>query len=293
MPPNIEPVDLKNIKRTSIGVGNLDLDQTLDGGQAFRWRSDGQDAYRGVLNSSTLRFSYIDGDVNVELVGGDTDIDLLHQSRDYFNANVDANELQTALGNEPGYGEELYTRPLLRVLRQDPWECLVSFICSQNSNIPRIKQMISAVGRYGVRIGEHDWDFAYPSPSVVADIGENQLRTLGLGYRAKHLSQAAKMVSDGKVHLHQLRSASYKDAKSELMALPGVGPKVADCVLAYSIDKTEAFPVDVHVRRAVTHLYGLSEKMKNDDIGEWARDRFGKWAATAQLYMFRHQINNR
>ena len=287
-----KPADLENGTRFPIGVCNVDLDQTLDGGQAFRWRSDGHGAYRGVLGSSILEFSYIDGDVNVEQVVGNADIDLLHRSRDYFNAGVDTDELQLALGNEPGYGDELYTRPLLRVLRQDPWECLVSFICSQNSNIPRIKQMISVVGAYGVRIGEHDWDFVYPSPSVVADIGETQLRALGLGYRAKHLSQAAKMVADGKVHLHKLRSASYKDAKSELMTLPGVGPKVADCVLAYSMDKTEAFPVDVHVRRAVTGLYGLSEKMRNDDIGEWARDRFGKWAATAQLYMFRHQINN-
>ena len=86
---------------------------------------------------------------------------------------------------------------------------------------------------------------------------------------------------------------TYVDAKVALMELPGIGPKVADCILAYSLDKGEAFPVDVHVRRAAIRLYGLDERIKNEHVGEWARDRFGEYAAWAQLYMFRDEINRR
>ena len=134
----------------------------------------------------------------------------------------------------------------------------------------------------------------FPEPRVVADAGEAYLRSVGLGYRAKHLSLTAQAVAGwGDGALARLRTASYSDAKDALMELQGVGPKVADCVLAYSMDKGEAFPVDVHVRRAAIRLYGLDADIKNDMVGEWARDRFGKYAAWAQLYMFRDEINRR
>ena len=117
---------------------------------------------------------------------------------------------------------------------------------------------------------------------------------MGLGYRAKHLSLTAQVVAGwGGGALASLRTVSYSDAKDALMELQGVGPKVADCVLAYSLDKGEAFPIDVHVRRAAIRLYDLDEDVKDDMVGEWARDRFGKFAAWAQLYMFRDEINRR
>ena len=125
-------------------------------------------------------------------------------------------------------------------------ECLASFICSQNSNIPRIKQMVASVARLGKRIGDQDWAYEFPAPETVADAGEGLLRSVGLGYRAKHLALTAHALTtweDGE--LEDLRRSSYEAAKDALMDLQGVGPKVADCVLAYSLDKGEAFPIDV------------------------------------------------
>ena len=272
----------------------FDLEQTLDGGQAFRWHSSGDGSYGGVLGSRVASISSDAKRVVVSCEGGDTEGEMKECVEDYLQADLDVDEIRRVLGSEPGYGEWVAEMPLIRVMRQEPWECLAAFICSQNSNIPRIKQMVAAAARLGRRIGEDEWAYEFPEPRVVADAGEEYLRSVGLGYRAKHLSLTAQaVVSWGDDALASLRTASYSDAKDALMELHGVGPKVADCVLAYSLDKGEAFPIDVHVRRAAIRLYGLGEDVKNEAVGEWARDRFGKYAAWAQLYMFRDEINRR
>ena len=272
----------------------FDLEQTLDGGQAFRWHSSGDGSYGGVLGSRVASVLSDGRRVTVSCEGGDTEGEMKECVEDYLQADLDVDEIRRVLGSEPGYGEWVAEMPLIRVMRQEPWECLAAFICSQNSNIPRIKQMVADAARLGRRIGEDEWAYEFPEPRVVADAGEEYLRSVGLGYRAKHLSLTAQaVVSWGDDALASLRTASYSDAKDALMELHGVGPKVADCVLAYSLDKGEAFPVDVHVRRAAIRLYGLGEDVKNEAVGEWARDRFGKYAAWAQLYMFRDEINRR
>ncbi len=278
-------------RRMRLIIGEVDLEQTLDGGQAFRWHRSDANSYRGVIASEAISLSSVDGDVEMMVASDSDEAVELASVRRYLNADVSADTLRESLGGEPGYGADLYRRPLLRVLRQDAWECLSAFICSQNSNMPRIKQMVASIAATGRRIGGSTHDFEFPQAESVAEIGESGLRSMGLGYRAKHLAQTATMVSTGEIVLHELRRANYRDAKLELMRLPGVGPKVADCVSAYSLDKLEAFPVDVHMRRAVIRLYRLPESIKNDDIGEWARDRFGELASVAQLYMFRNQVN--
>ncbi|MXZ02420.1 MAG: hypothetical protein F4Y88_01740 [Chloroflexi bacterium] len=275
-----------------LDVEPFDLQQTLDGGQAFRWYDTGHGMFRGVLGSRVVTIERDGTTVSVDRTNGIDCESLRRDIEDYLVATADVTRLRALLSDEPGFGGDIAESPLIRVMRQDPWECLVGFICSQNSNIPRIKQMVAAVARMGRRIGSQDWAFELPNPDVVADAGEMYLREVGLGYRAKHLAQTAEMLVNSS-DIGELRDASYYDAKEALMELPGVGPKVADCVLAYSLDKGEAFPVDVHVRRAAIRLYSLDEDIKNDAVGEWARDRFGKYAAWAQLYMFRDEINRR
>ncbi|MXX92413.1 MAG: hypothetical protein F4Y63_03025 [Chloroflexi bacterium] len=276
----------------SLDVEPFDLQQTLDGGQAFRWYGTGHGVFRGVLGPRVVTIERDGTTVSVNRTSGIDCEALRRDIEDYLVTTADVTGLRALLSDEPGFGRDIAELPLIRVMRQDPWECLVGFICSQNSNIPRIKQMVAAVARMGRRIGSQDWAFELPNPNVIADAGETYLREVGLGYRAKHLASTAKMLANSS-DIGALRDTSYYDAKEALMELPGVGPKVADCVLAYSLDKGEAFPVDVHVRRAAIRLYGLDEDIKNDAVGEWARDRFGKYAAWAQLYMFRDEINRR
>lgn len=275
-----------------LNVEPFDLQQTLDGGQAFRWYEAGDGVFQGVLGSRVVTIGRDGTTVSADRTKGIDFEALRREVEDYLVTTADVARLRTLLSGEPGFGRDIVELPLIRVMRQEPWECLVSFICSQNSNIPRIKQMVAAVARSGRRIGPEDWAFELPRPDVVADAGEARLREVGLGYRAKHLALTAEMLANSS-DVGELRHASYHDAKEALMELPGVGPKVADCVLAYSLDKGEAFPVDVHVRRAAIRLYDLDEDIKNDAVGEWARDRFGEYAAWAQLYMFRDEINRR
>ncbi len=282
----------REITSFTLDVEPFDLEQTLDGGQAFRWHAVGEGSYRGVLGSRVVTIGCDGRAVSVER---EDDYESVRRDvEDYLVVNADVIKLRDLLTNEPGFGGDVAEKPLIRVMRQAPWECLVSFICSQNSNIPRIKQMVASVGRLGNQVGEEDWAYEFPKVEVVAAAGEAHLRSVGLGYRGRHLALAAQALASWiDDDLMELRNASYYDAKESLMELQGVGPKVADCVLAYSLDKGEAFPVDVHVKRAAIRLYGLDADVKNDAVGEWARDRFGKYAAWAQLYMFRDEINRR
>lgn len=270
----------------------FDVKQTLDGGQAFGWYESEDGSFRGVLGDHVVAIRCAGGRVSYQVENGGFAEGMQERVEDYLVATADVDRLRSTLSGEPSYGEEVWKKPLIRVMRQDPWECLAGFICSQNSNIPRIKQMVASVARLGRRLGNDDWAFEFPDPSVVAEAGEAGLRGIGLGYRGKHLAPTAAILAES-LDVKSLRHATYEDAKLALMELPGVGPKVADCVLAYSLDKGEAFPVDVHVRRAAIRLYGLDAKIKNEDVGEWARDRFGEFAAWAQLYMFRDEINRR
>ena len=270
----------------------FDVQQTLDGGQAFGWYQSADGSYRGVLGDRVISIGCNGRRVSYRVENGGGETDMKERVEDYLVATADVDRVRSTLSGEPGYGEEVWKMPLIRVMRQDPWECLAGFICSQNSNIPRIKQMVASVARLGQRVGDDDWAFEFPHPSVVAEAGEKGLRGIGLGYRGKHLAPTAAILAES-LDVKSLRYATYEDAKLALMELPGVGPKVADCILAYSLDKGEAFPVDVHVRRAAIRLYGLGEKIKNEAVGEWARDRFGEYAAWAQLYMFRDEINRR
>ena len=277
-----------------LAIEPFDLEQTLDGGQAFRWYRSELHGFRGVIGSRVVRVNGSGRYVSAIWDGGSDDGLFENEINDYLQAQVDVDEVRRVLASEPGFGEFVAEEPLIRVMRQDPWECLVEFICSQNSNIPRIKQMVASVARMGRRLGDDDWAYEFPQVEVVAEAGEGYLRSIGLGYRGKHLAVAAKALAGwGDGALLKLRDASYHEAKDTLMKLQGVGPKVADCILAYSLDKGEAFPVDVHVRRAAIRLYGLDQDIKNEAVGEWARDRFGKYAAWAQLYMFRDEINRR
>ncbi len=270
----------------------FDVQQTLDGGQAFGWYQSADGPFRGVLGDRVVAIGCDGRRVSCRSETAGNAADIKDRVEDYLVAKADVDRLRTTLSGEPGYGEEVWRKPLIRVMRQDPWECLAGFICSQNSNIPRIKKMVASVARLGRRVGDDNWAFEFPDPCVVAEVGETGLRGLGLGYRGKHLAPTAAILAES-LDIGALRNAKYEEAKLVLMELPGVGPKVADCVLAYSLDKGEAFPVDVHVRRAAVRLYGLNEKTKYEDVGEWARDRFGKYASWAQLYMFRDEINRR
>ena len=179
----------------------------------------------------------------------------------------------------------------LRLFRQDPWECLISFICSSNSNISRISGVMNRIAQefgdqltLGSRVG-----FQFPGPKVLASVGEVGYRTLRLGYRAAYVDKTSKILADTETDLNDLKSLPYPEAKAWLMTLPGVGAKVADCVLLFSLDKLEAFPIDVWVRRAIEEWYFNGEHLSYIKLVEWATEYFGPYAGYAQQYLFHHR----
>ncbi len=272
-----------------VPAADIDLESSLDGGQAFRWWQEA-DGYRGVIGDRAVHLSAVDGGIQVELVGDGRVEGLVGEVRDYLGLGYDMSSFREAFSDDPCIGPALRGYHGLRLLRQDPWECLVSFICSATSNIPRIKLNVGSVATtLGTRVGPGERDFAFPAPSVVAEAGEARLRTLGLGFRAKFVALAAETVASGRLDLMSLRSATYVEAREALTALHGVGEKIADCVLAFSLDKPESFPVDRWTRRALEKWYGLPAGHNNTKASEWARAIFRGHGAVAQQYMFHRE----
>jgi N-glycosylase/DNA lyase len=266
--------------------GPLDLAATLDGGQAFRWRRDGE-WWHGVIGGNVVRLRQIPGGLALESAP-EAPGHLAPLLRRYFRLDDDFMEVQRLISQDARVAAAVSQHPGLRLLRQDPWECLAAFILSANSNILRISKTVEALAeRYGqrVRLGRLIRHI-FPSPKVVARAGEAGLRALGLGFRAPYLAATAEAVASGRIALERLREVPYEEARVALMALPGVGEKVADCVLLFSLDKLEAFPVDRWVRRALRDWYPECRHLPDRRLGQWARQHFGPLAGYAQQYLF-------
>ena len=195
----------------------------------------------------------------------------------------------------------------IRIVRQDPWECLVSFIISRNCNIPMIRRTLDSLCRkFGKKVAwDEHVDYSFPAPGVISQAEPSELIKCGLRYgrrQALELKKMAEFVSEGMMDFSSLRRTPYEEAKSALMSFDhGVGNKVADCVLLFSLEKLEAFPVDVWVARAVAQLYEkylgseLVDRIKRERrlapkdyrcISDFGRQRFGRYAGYAQEYLY-------
>nr|XP_047928969.1 N-glycosylase/DNA lyase [Anser cygnoides] len=281
-------------------TAELRLDLVLSSGQTFRWRESSPGAWTGVLGARvwTLvqerdRLWYtVYGE---EPPGPDTDGIL----RDYFQLDVGLPALYRAWGAaDPHFRRVAGDFPGVRVLRQDPVECLLSFICTSNNHVARIAAMIErlcqAFGRRLCQLGARPFH-AFPSPAALAGSdAEAKLRALGFGYRAKYVSGSARAIAEGlgAEGLRRLRAEPYAEARRVLCALPGVGTKVADCVCLMALDKAEAVPVDTHVWRMARRHYGAAEGARSltarvhQEIGDFFRGLWGPYAGWAQAVLF-------
>ncbi|NWH76780.1 OGG1 lyase, partial [Piaya cayana] len=276
----------------------LCLELVLQSGQAFRWRESSPGAWTGVLAGRvwTLRqerdrlWYTLYGEED-EAPGADTDQIL----RDYFQLDVGLRELYRAWGDaDPLFRQVARDCPGVRVLRQDPVECLLSFICTSNNHISRITAMIERLCQaFGHRLCCLDAQPFHAFPSLSALTGadaEAQLRALGFGYRAKFVSGSAQALVEGigAEGLCGLRATPYAEARRVLCALPGVGTKVADCVCLMALDKAEAVPVDTHIWRIARQRYGMVLGGKSltprahQEIGDFFRGLWGPRAGWAQ-----------
>ncbi|MDH2906346.1 MAG: DNA glycosylase [Methanomassiliicoccales archaeon] len=263
------------------------LEHSAECGQAFRWnRID--DYYYCVIDGMVLKIRQEGHAVYASLFPGADAAATTRMLSNVFRFDDDMDRILAEISSDAHIREAAGRHGGLRLLRQDPWECLISYLCSINSNIPRIKGDVERIcANYGSRVVFDGKIFhTFPDVDTLAETGESELRKLKLGFRAEYIAAAARKVRDEKIDLLSLRHASYEEALEVLLSFHGVGPKVADCVLLFSMDKLEAFPVDRWVKRGVEMLYFGGQRVPERRVREWARNRFGKYAGYAQEYLF-------
>ena len=264
----------------------FDLAESLESGQAHRWRKLRDGWYSGVLGGSLLHLHQNRAGLEYRVAGGGNTESLL---RAYFRLDDDIDAIYADICRDRRVAEMVAAYPGLRILRQEPWECTVAFICSSTSNIPRIHQNMEAMADSLGDPLELDGEVRHTFPSALelASAGEARLRELGLGFRAPYVVAAAEQVCDGALDLDELIRRPYADAKARLMECYGIGAKIADCIAVFSLEKLEAFPVDVWVRRALAEWYFPMQKKPPDRaMVEWAQGYFGQYAGYSQQYLF-------
>lgn len=232
-------------------LSDFDLPHTLDCGQAFRWEEKEDGKWCGVAFGRYLELQKLpDGTV---ILYNTTKEDFYNFWCDYFDLDRDYNEVITAIsGNEILKTAAEYGKGI-RVLNQEPWETLCSFIISQNNNIKRIKGIISRLcENFGDDMGGY---YTFPTAEKIASLSLEDLAVLRSGFRAKYILDAACKVANKEIDLYDLKNLSVDDARAELMKIKGVGPKVADCALLFSHKHIEAFPKDVWIKRAMQVLF--------------------------------------
>ena len=234
------------------GVKCLDIPLTLDCGQSFRWTQNGK-AFHGIASGRKVDVFTEDG--NLYIIG-DSDEKFW---RRYFDLDRDYDEICSRFLSDKYLKAAVEAYSGIRILRQDSWEALCSFIISQNNNIPRIKGIIERLCR--LCGDEIDGEYAFPSAQTLSLLTPDDLSEIRAGFRAKYIIDAAKKVSSGEVDLEKINGMTLDEARAALQKITGVGPKVAECTLLYGFGKIDAFPVDVWVKRIMSEMYenGLPE----------------------------------
>lgn len=280
----------------------FDLDFSLCCGQVFRWKKIGKWWY-GVVGEKVVKIRQCGSELEFE--GASEDF-----VRGYFGLNDDLAQINQCIAKDIYIQKALTRFNGLRIVRQVPWECLISFICATYKSIAAIELMLKKISaKYGEKkFFDGNEFYTFPSVEQLEVASENGLRECGLGYRAKYVQETTKRIRDERLNLETLKSVPYFEARKVLLEFAGVGLKVADCVLLFSLEKLEAFPVDVWVKRVILNYYAnelpseLMNRLRSHDsltngeylrIGEWARNYFGAYAGYAQEYLYHYERTQR
>ena len=258
------------------GVCDFDLERIFECGQCFRWDADENGEYTGVALGRAARIRKCGQSV---FISG-TAAEFLSIWRDYFDLERDYAAIRRVLAVDDFMEKACEFGTGIRILRQDRWEALCSFIISQCNNIPRIKKIISALcEEFGDKFTFEGRDmYTFPAPQRLACLQPENLAPIRCGYRAEYIIDAARMVEGGTLDLEALSKLSPPEARAELKKVRGVGDKVADCAVLFGLHMLDAFPVDVWMKRAVAKNYG-----KGFDPAI-----FSPYAGVAQQYIFHY-----
>ncbi len=271
-------------------VDCFELDHIFDCGQCFRWSKQEDGSYIGVIGSGVLQVSKNKNNVCFE---GVIDGDINSIVYDYFDLGTDYNVFKNELSKiDDNMKKSIEFGSGIRILNQDLWEMIISFIISANNNIPRIKGIIDRISK---RVGKRlEWRgkeyYLFPTISEMASLSVADFRELGAGFRDKRLYKTTQMILNGEVSLEFLEKCNDTALiREELLKLDGVGEKVADCIMLFALKRFDSFPIDVWVRRVMNTLYIHNEdetKVSKKDINNAANELFGDIRGMAQQYLF-------
>ena len=270
---------------------SFELKDIFDCGQCFRWNIEEDGSYTGVFGKNILNVKRDGKNINFKGICDENIEDIIY---DYFDLNRDYERIKETLSeiDENMKKSVLYGKGI-RILNQDLWETIISFIISANNNIPRIKGIIERLSKkYGSKISFNGKEYyTFPTPEQLRDVTVEDYRKLGLGFRDIRLYETTQMILNKDIDLEKLKNNSNTiEVREELLKLSGVGPKVADCILLFStLKRFEVFPIDVWVRRVMNDLYIKQEdetKVSKKQIEKIAEEKFGNLAGLAQQYLF-------
>ena len=260
-------------------------------GQCFRWdESDG--GFIGIAHGRAVLVKQTENG-NVEIYNT-TKKDFNDIWCDYFDFNTDYGAIKNTLSSDDSLKKAIKFGGGIRILNQEPFECLISFIISTQNSIPRIKKIIAKMSElFGEKIEFNGKTYyAFPTCEALAQLNESDLAPLKVGYRAEYILDASKKVKNGEVDLNSLFDTDIQGARKELLKIKGVGPKVADCVLLFSLKKHGAFPIDVWIGRIMRSLY-LGENATMKEILKFSSEKFSDYAGFAQQYLFYYARENK
>ena len=256
-------------------------------GQCFRWDKESDGSYTGIFGNNVMNVKKENNNI---IFSGICEGDIKEVCTEYFDLTTNYEDIKNRiskideyLANSIKYGNGI------RILHQDLWEALISFIISANNNIPRIKGIIERISKkYGNKIRFRDKEYyTFPTPEELSKASVQDFRDLGLGFRDVRVYETTQKVLTNEVNLKYLEDEkNVNTLREELLKVPGVGPKVADCVMLFALKKFEVFPIDVWVKRVISELYFKGEEQKPKVIEEFAKKNYGNLAGLAQQYLF-------
>ena len=263
---------------------------TFDCGQCFRWYEENDGSFTGVVMGRVLNVSFLE---NTLVIDNITEDDFNNIFVNYFDLNRNYASVKKLYEKDGFLKDAMDFGWGIHILNQDIFECLISFIISTQNQIPRIKKIVNGLSEmFGDKIEYKDnIYYSFPTAEQLKCAKAEDFNNLKAGYRGAYIVDAVEKVLSGEVNLIEVLKMSYKEAKAELMKIKGVGPKVADCVLLFSAGKSEAFPVDVWVKRTMNKLY-MEKESNEKQILAFAEKYFGEYAGFAQQYMFYYSREN-
>ena len=269
---------------------SFNIKDIFECGQCFRWNKDSSGSYIGVIKNAVIKVETKDEKI---IFTGKSNNNFKQIIREYFDLDTDYSQYKEKLSGIDEYlRKSIEFGNGIRILNQDLWECIISFIISANNNIPRIKKIIEKLSlNYGKKIEFEGKDYyLFPTPEELSKASIQDLRNLGLGFRDKRIYNTTKMVLNKDIDLDEfMKIDNTNKMREELLKLDGVGPKVADCILLFACKRVDVFPIDVWVRRVMNDLYIHNEdeeKVNKRELQKLAEEKFLGLSGIAQQYLF-------